>query len=663
MEIGVGFDALNNSNKRVKRSSTGNDSVESSAREYDLVESIDASAPDLGMRPWKPMNGLRYKIGTAAKGNCMNSIWQPESSRSSSYSLEKRYPIVAQKRAGNESGKRDVRISPDVGNSFPFQRSYMNIKGKEFESKGKNRQNLPVMGPSISNTSMKRQSNDIASSSKKDKEVSSHLDAGLKYRMNGNGIFGVCGLQGKVDEVVPRPSYLYSSGNNKGRAKGISNENVEKRAYLDLSDGVSSHELKSNLSHSEPDHVYKKKGKVNLEDHTLKDVQHGEPTNLSSRDALFGKEVVTIAEEKGSFESYQNLGLQKAQDFKINMNQLSHTNSRNNKEKLSSSYLPERMHETDIEDKGNANVIGKCPRITTQGHISNPHHDQAFPDPVVSKRNHSCKKHAKGKRKCNSLSCNFGETSVSVSILNQASHAGISNLKLDMSNENGFRALIEIDKLYPEARCCNSYGEQSGVSDNSSARASQVESDEIFARELQEQFYHETTRVIGMDMVDATIAWSLQQDEDEYAATLPQNGHSTSALIDEIKFNLDREVDLEKRLELYEALEDLLENNDMLEYDDLASDHSFNNTAYAMQSDIDESKHQHVGSSVINNLPLTSIQNNDDKEACAVCLEIPSVGETMRYLPCLHKFHKMCIDTWLKRKPACPVCKFNITLS
>ncbi|PKU66324.1 uncharacterized protein LOC110096034 isoform X2 [Dendrobium catenatum] len=542
MKIGVGFDALNSSNKRVKRSSTGKDSVESSAREDDLVEAIDASVSDMGMLPWKPMNGLRCKIGRAAKGN--------------------RNSIVAQKRAGNESGRREVIISPDVGSSLPFQRRYV-----------------------------------------------------------------------------------------------------------------------------------KKKGKVNLEDHTLKDVQHGEPTNLSSRAALFGKEVVTVADEQGSFESYQNLGLQKAQDFKINMKQLSHTNSRNNKAKLSSSYLPEGMHDTDIEDKGNANVIGKCPQITTQGHISYPHHGQAFPDPVVSKRNRSCKKTAKGKRKCNSLSSNFGETSVS------ASHAGISNLNQEMSNENGFygTAVIEIDELYPEAKYCVFYG-QSEVFDISSAIADQIESDEIFSRELQEEFDHETTRVIRLDMVNATIAWPLQQDEDEYAATLsendrsksedatvawslqqdededededaatlPQNDRSKSERIDEIRGKLQFEADLDKRFELYEEWEDLLENRDERENDDPASNHSINNTENAMQfdsDDSDDSDDQHVYSSVINNLPLILIQNNNVKEACAVCLEIPAVGETMRYLPCLHKFHKMCIDTWLKIKPACPVCKFKLTLS
>ena len=33
-----------------------------------------------------------------------------------------------------------------------------------------------------------------------------------------------------------------------------------------------------------------------------------------------------------------------------------------------------------------------------------------------------------------------------------------------------------------------------------------------------------------------------------------------------------------------------------------------------------------------------------------------SVGERIRYLPCLHTFHQECIDDWLMRSFTCPSC-------
>jgi len=84
-------------------------------------------------------------------------------------------------------------------------------------------------------------------------------------------------------------------------------------------------------------------------------------------------------------------------------------------------------------------------------------------------------------------------------------------------------------------------------------------------------------------------------------------------------------------------------------------------------------------------------QSNSIEEPCAVCLYNPSVGDTIRHLPCFHKFHKevcslvvafhepsldsvvflmlacffmlQCIDEWLRRKKLCPICKSGIRWS
>jgi hypothetical protein len=46
------------------------------------------------------------------------------------------------------------------------------------------------------------------------------------------------------------------------------------------------------------------------------------------------------------------------------------------------------------------------------------------------------------------------------------------------------------------------------------------------------------------------------------------------------------------------------------------------------------------------------------KEMCAICLEPFSAPQLLRDLPhCCHTFHVDCIDTWLRKKADCPVCR------
>jgi len=43
--------------------------------------------------------------------------------------------------------------------------------------------------------------------------------------------------------------------------------------------------------------------------------------------------------------------------------------------------------------------------------------------------------------------------------------------------------------------------------------------------------------------------------------------------------------------------------------------------------------------------------------SCSVCISEFENGEIRRQLPCGHKFHKDCIDTWMDLNITCPICK------
>jgi Ring finger domain len=52
--------------------------------------------------------------------------------------------------------------------------------------------------------------------------------------------------------------------------------------------------------------------------------------------------------------------------------------------------------------------------------------------------------------------------------------------------------------------------------------------------------------------------------------------------------------------------------------------------------------------------------SSKESKECAVCLDVPSLGQCVRRLRCMHVFHADCIDTWLKTSRTCPVCKADV---
>jgi len=50
-----------------------------------------------------------------------------------------------------------------------------------------------------------------------------------------------------------------------------------------------------------------------------------------------------------------------------------------------------------------------------------------------------------------------------------------------------------------------------------------------------------------------------------------------------------------------------------------------------------------------------------DENKCMICMEIFVEGDGLRALPCLHRYHKACVDEWLCRRPECPICKRDVT--
>ena len=97
-------------------------------------------------------------------------------------------------------------------------------------------------------------------------------------------------------------------------------------------------------------------------------------------------------------------------------------------------------------------------------------------------------------------------------------------------------------------------------------------------------------------------------------------------------------------------------------------DRDFNGDDYEILSQLDHNveHRRNLGASVaeIGRLPTHVVQEaipddriyDDDK--CSVCLSTFERGDVKKILPCLHHFHKECIDKWLGECATCPICKF-----
>eukprot|EP00438_Fugacium_kawagutii_P031900 Skav221910 [mRNA] locus=scaffold3925:93700:93939:- [translate_table: standard] len=48
------------------------------------------------------------------------------------------------------------------------------------------------------------------------------------------------------------------------------------------------------------------------------------------------------------------------------------------------------------------------------------------------------------------------------------------------------------------------------------------------------------------------------------------------------------------------------------------------------------------------------------EEPCIICHENLLKGDEVRRLPCLHSFHRSCIDRWLRLKAVCPLDKLSV---
>jgi hypothetical protein len=86
-----------------------------------------------------------------------------------------------------------------------------------------------------------------------------------------------------------------------------------------------------------------------------------------------------------------------------------------------------------------------------------------------------------------------------------------------------------------------------------------------------------------------------------------------------------------------------------------------------LDDDIESNKKRKAAEHEISRLPHFTLTPKDvsclsnENKTCAICLEPFEVKEVVKIVPCLHRYHLKCIDTWLREHAICPICKFPVT--
>nr|DAD47110.1 TPA_asm: hypothetical protein HUJ06_017047 [Nelumbo nucifera] len=62
----------------------------------------------------------------------------------------------------------------------------------------------------------------------------------------------------------------------------------------------------------------------------------------------------------------------------------------------------------------------------------------------------------------------------------------------------------------------------------------------------------------------------------------------------------------------------------------------------------------------IDALPTHRFGNGESNICCGVCLEVFSLNEQVKEMPCSHVFHGECIVRWLEQRNVCPLCRHEM---
>ncbi|KAK9138091.1 hypothetical protein Sjap_008685 [Stephania japonica] len=227
-------------------------------------------------------------------------------------------------------------------------------------------------------------------------------------------------------------------------------------------------------------------------------------------------------------------------------------------------------------------------------------------------------------------------------------------------------SVIDINELSPEV-LVRSHNSHQMANDDSNNRTKQIDANIAWALQREENAWRASlNRRLHVDSRESSMEHLYRQYPSQYLnnslvrsancanrsrgrtsrrMAQPRNGfhdqYTDLPSFEKIQFPPTMDVDT--RIHILEALEAAVSDGAGLARASniFQFQRDFNENDYEMLSALDEHNPPCDASlNQINGLPQFVVQTDKFDKACAICLETPNVGDTIRHLACLHKFHK-----------------------
>ena len=72
---------------------------------------------------------------------------------------------------------------------------------------------------------------------------------------------------------------------------------------------------------------------------------------------------------------------------------------------------------------------------------------------------------------------------------------------------------------------------------------------------------------------------------------------------------------------------------------------------------INREKSEGLSTEILEGATLTQVFQEEGEIECSICFANYDIGDVLRVLRCKHRFHKLCVDPWLRQeRNVCPLC-------